>query len=666
LAQQFAWQLEKNVSNGSKAIYFKTSASFDVSGERLLGLFVDLINLLPPDIRANVTFSTYPVSLPGGTSCHLRGIYDRDKFFDTSAATQAWVDCENAKIVHPEMLPTRGSAKPQTPVLEKGKNAATTSQVRQHNGSKFSTPKVSGRGPDPNSYRNLFPPKKHGPDILVISLIVGTALILLVGAGVFFWMMQSNKKQMEDSGAAAAVENEKQIRSLETEREIAERKAEEERREQQLKELEQKQKAEKEAAERVRKQQEAENAAKEKEKAEKREAAKKREEIAKREAEDAKKKADEKKHKQIAYLDAKEFRRGYPSYAYDSSKKRSKEPFMLDDGCCVYYYSGGVVVNEPAGFKVNKNNPQFASLRWGGDLSRKLEEIPLVSNGFVLWYNPTLKIVYIDLNRRLSQSEDGETWFANSSSVDLAQKYFGSDPNFKKLWEKYRGGRTKYLIQWKLSAKCKSVKPFLTEKAEWTDVKMIAEMQKKGVKDYEDKIVSSEQKRLNLQKELDKKLLPELQELQADTNSMKKVLFAWQNESCEISKLESEIRMADKDKPQNYEKIKEEKRGEMRKHKERQESILALGTDKPDIEKGGKDKKRVYKDINDLQKRIKSKEQSVDAKQKDVKNKKKEIKDAETDVASAKQAKDEFIMKFKDDIRKVLFSLCVEGETIKE
>ena len=273
LAQQFAWQLEKNVSSGGKAIYFKTSASFDVSGERLLGLFADLINLLPSDIRAKVAFSTYPVSLPGGTSCHLRGIYDWDKFFDASAATQAWVDCENAKIVHPEMLPAQGSAKPQTPVLEKGKESAPVSKERQHNGPKFSTPKASSRGPDPNSYQNFFAPKKQGPDVLVISLIVVTVIILLVGAGVFFWMMQSNKKQMEDSGAAAAVEE--QIRNLETEREIAERKAEEERKAQQLKEFEQKQKAEKEEKERARKQQEEADAAKEKEIAEKREAAKK-------------------------------------------------------------------------------------------------------------------------------------------------------------------------------------------------------------------------------------------------------------------------------------------------------------------------------------------------------------------------------------------------------
>ena len=430
LAQQFAWQLEKNVSSGGKAIYFKTSASFDVSGERMLGLFADLINLLPPAIRAKVTFSTYPVSLPGGTSCHLRGIYDRDKFFDTSAATQAWVDCENAKIVHPEMLPTRGSAKPQTPVLEKGKNAATTSQVRQHNGSKFSTPKVSGRGPDPNSYRNLFPPKKHGPDILVISLIVGTALILLVGAGVFFWMMQSNKKQMEDSGAAAAVENEKQIRSLETEREIAERKAEEERREQQLKELEQKQKAEKEAAERVRKQQEAENAAKEKEKAEKREAAKKAEEAARREAENATKKLVETRNKQkTAFSTAKVEGKGVPPKPLTGFAK------ALDTSSefRVYYYAGMALTNEVAGYEAKKDplNRQkiIDHALWVREPQLKVS--PIKDSPVAIWMAGNK--VWFDWSQRENKRR---MWFKESTSHDLQFDCFGISEDVFETWNK--------------------------------------------------------------------------------------------------------------------------------------------------------------------------------------------------------------------------------------
>lgn len=438
LAQQFAWQLEKNVSNGSKAIYFKTSTSFDVSGERLLGLFADLINLLPPGIRANVTFSTYPVSLPGGTSCHLRGIYDRDKFFDTSAATQAWVDCENAKIVHPEMLPTQASAKPQTPVLEKVKDAATISQVRQYNGPKFSTPKVLGRGSDTNSYQDLFALKKHGLDILVISLIVGTALILLVGAGVFFWMMQSNKKQMEDSGAAAAVEE--QIKSLETEREIAERKAEEERKAQQQKEFEQRQKAERDEQERARKQQEAENTAKEKEKAEKRETAKKAEEAAKREAENATKKLIETRNKQkTAFSTAKVEGKGVPPKPQTGFAKALENPSEFR----VYYYAGMVLTNEIAGYKA-KNDPLnkrkiIDHALWVREPQHKVS--PIKDSPVAIWMAGNK--VWFDWSQRENKRR---MWFKESTSHDLQFDCFGISEDVFETWNK--AYPVTYIISW--------------------------------------------------------------------------------------------------------------------------------------------------------------------------------------------------------------------------
>lgn len=437
LARQFAWQLERNVSSGGKAIYFKTSASFDVSGERMLGLFADLINLLPSDIRAKVTFSTYPVSLPGGTSCHLRGIYDRDKLFDASAATQAWVDCENAKIVHPEMLPTQGSAKPQTPVSEKDKESAPVSQERQHNGPKFSTPKASGRGPDPNSYQNLFAPKKQGPDVLVVSLIVGTVIILLVGAGVFFWMMQSNKKQMEDSGAAAAVEE--QIRSLETEREIAERKAEEERKAQQLKEFEQKQKAEKEENERARKQQEAENAAKEKEKAEEREAARKREEIAKREVENAKKLAETRNKQKTAFSTAKVEGKGVPPKPQTGFAKALENPSEFR----VYYYAGMVLTNEIAGYKA-KNDPLnkqkiIDHTLWVREPQYKVS--PIKDSPVAIWMAGNK--VWFDWSQRENKRR---MWFKESTSHDLQFDCFGISEDVFETWNK--AYPVTYIISW--------------------------------------------------------------------------------------------------------------------------------------------------------------------------------------------------------------------------
>ena len=61
IAKGFARLLSKNMKNGGRTIYFKTSAKHDVDGLNLLGLFTDLIELLPVDERRDVTFSTYPV-----------------------------------------------------------------------------------------------------------------------------------------------------------------------------------------------------------------------------------------------------------------------------------------------------------------------------------------------------------------------------------------------------------------------------------------------------------------------------------------------------------------------------------------------------------------------------------------------------------------------------
>ncbi len=119
LAQRFAWQLEKNLKGGGKPIYFKTSAAFDQNGTKLLGLFADIIDLLPAELRTSVTFSTYPDAFPAGTNCLLRGAFDGDRNFAIASSTQPWVDCEHAKVVHPEMLPSEAAPKPKAAVSDK-------------------------------------------------------------------------------------------------------------------------------------------------------------------------------------------------------------------------------------------------------------------------------------------------------------------------------------------------------------------------------------------------------------------------------------------------------------------------------------------------------------------------------------------------------------------
>lgn len=104
-ARRFATLLANNVCGTGKSIFFKTSTSFDSDGTRLLGLFSDLINLLPEELSAQVTFSTFSACVPNGVTCHLRGVFDRDRAFEVASTLQPWVDCENRAIKHAELLP---------------------------------------------------------------------------------------------------------------------------------------------------------------------------------------------------------------------------------------------------------------------------------------------------------------------------------------------------------------------------------------------------------------------------------------------------------------------------------------------------------------------------------------------------------------------------------
>ena len=92
--------------------------------------------------------------------------------------------------------------------------------------------------------------------------------------------------------------------------------------------------------------------------------------------------------------------------------------------------------------------------------------------------------------------------------------------------------------------------------------------------------------------------------------------------------------------------------------------MLAEGSAKPT----GKTIKgiKAYANIVDLESKIKNKEVAVDAKQKEVDAKRAQIDKARRDVESANQSKQVFLEKFRDNIRKVTFTLRVEGEAIEE
>ena len=370
LAQQFAWQLEKNISGGGKPIYFKTSAVFDLTGERLLGLFADLINLLPVELRARATFSTYPAAMPNGFFCHLRGVYDSDKIFEINSSVAPWIDCENARVVHPEMLPTAGNTKlaqgSGEGVLSGGTKKATDSLDNKRTAK--SAPASIER---PRAYNGIPAPQKQGVDMFVVSMI-GCIAALLLGAGIFFyWMISDTKKQIVASvdSVVSEEEDKKETEDLnvgvnnlpqdKTTDVLPVEKKNSEQQKENREEIDATKAAEKKAREDARRLKESEK-------------------------EKQKKDADREAALKYAFLDAVKL---LPKISMD------EKSFGTNDGCRVYYYYQGVLTNTIAGMvKKSKNMP--ASLRWGDGLSKGENAFRKDGYGFAIWYNMKTKIAY--------------------------------------------------------------------------------------------------------------------------------------------------------------------------------------------------------------------------------------------------------------------------------
>ena len=421
LAQQFAWLLEKNILGGGKPIYFKTSVVFDLSGERLLGLFRDLIRLLPVEFRARVAFSTYPAAMPNGFSCHLRGVYDSDKIFEINSSVAPWIDCENARVVHPEMLPTEGNAKPAQGsgegVLSGGTKKAKDSLDNKRT-SKSAPASIEGR----RVYNGIPAPQKQGVDMFVVSMIACIAALLL-GAGIFFyWMISDTKKQIVASIDSVVSEEEvkKETEDLNvgvnnlpqdktTDVSPVEKKNSEQQKENR-EEIDAIKAAEKKAREDARRLKELEK-------------------------EKQKKDADREATLKYAFLDAVKL---LPKISMD------EKSFGTNDGCRVYYYYQGVLTNTIAGMvKKSKNMP--ASLRWGDGLSKGENAFRKDGYGFVIWYNMKTKIAYWEF---LENKKTKGCWFENESVVNLGKKFFGVDDKVKELWERLYKGEPVYVISW--------------------------------------------------------------------------------------------------------------------------------------------------------------------------------------------------------------------------
>lgn len=432
MAQRVAWQLEKNIAVGGKTIYFKTSSAWDASGERLLGLFSEVIDLLPVGTRSKVTFSTYPVSLPGGTGCNLRGVYDRDKVFDAASATQAWVDCENGKIVNLEMLPSVQAEEPKS-CTPKPLSSVNLAGASGRPGFQPST-SISRGGPSSprqNAYQSFLQPQKKGPVPVVVGIFIATVVLAV---GLFFIKIQSNKKQKPESGA-----EEQEIKNLESEREQpaqcekgraeSPRKAETERiasEERKRQEAAAKEKARREADE-AQKKQEKENAAKAAEAA------------ARREAAQAKKDAESRQKARTAFMTADLAGRGGPPKPKTGLARALDKPLEIK----VFYYKGMSLTNETAGFKpitdpVNRKKITDYAL-WVGE--PKLKTASIAGSPVVIWVSEDKS--WYDW----SQHETKRTqWFKGHDSHDLQLDCFGVSEEVYSAWNSKKP--VTYIVSW--------------------------------------------------------------------------------------------------------------------------------------------------------------------------------------------------------------------------
>ena len=577
-AQQIAWQLERNISEGGKSIYFKTSVEWDVTGEKLLGLFYEVINLLPTAIRSKVTFSTYPVSLPGGISCNLRGVYDRDRLFDAASVSQTWVDCERGQVVHAELLPQRGmGASREGTNITSASMVADVNETWRSNDSRLGVRRASSGTGDKNSYRNLILPQKKGPDMFIIGFVIAGLFVLLAAGLLFYSMIKSNNNYSEaiedDITANEEVQNEKSekaevvsdnkdelnnqgensglAQSIDSDEDVPGKKVAT---------------SSKNWHEKKGKDVEKERALGELKKIE----------------QEKRKAAEAQAQLNIAYLDAVKISIGKPTMF-----KESKD-FTKENGCRVYYYDdNGIITNQPADVVYNRAL-NTSVLKWGQGKSEK--DLPIRDYGFFVWYNPKLKHAYID--KQSIKNRMGEKLFSKDAkgSIHLESKVFGPDKNFAKLWAKFQANaKVRYKVVW---SGLQTNGWFFIEAAELkrsdaeNKIKMVIKsIGERKIKNLESQKTEEEKKLATVQKKIE----PHEQRCK----QLQAIKKAYDDETEKIKKINGELNSGKADK-NRQEELKKEKNDCDCKRKR----ILAQGSPNPNDEP--KKGLPIYDGIKDL------------------------------------------------------------------
>ncbi len=424
IARGFARQLATNMSGAGRTIYFKTSTAFDADGTKLLALFADLIDLLPVAERGKVAFSTYPVALPQGTTCHLRGVYDRDRIFDAAAATQAWVDCEKGIVHNATMLPAEGMETPKAAaaLVSKASSPTLARTPVQRAQPSFNERVVPRRS-------DLILPQKDGTKTLFVGTIVASFIVVVALAGAVFWYCKEQRHTAE-----------------------IKRKAEQE-----LERIEEQKHNEEEAE--AKRRQEEERQAKEAEARDGKKTnmpkdGKKGENDGAKKAEDDIAAAKNSESKNMAKAKAKtvsvERERG-TSFSKTlceissckilstgttiKAKYKNEEKAMTNGTLCVFWYDDDgkkKLTNAPAGFSMKK---QVAAKIETPIFTPDLQELAKKNKGaFLIWLDVREKIAYWDWSPL--ENQESEAWFAKEDEINLEELCFGKDKEVRNLFSR--------------------------------------------------------------------------------------------------------------------------------------------------------------------------------------------------------------------------------------
>ena len=228
-AQQIANYLIENINIGFKPIYFKTSVSWDVSGEKLLSLYSEIIELLPLSLKSKITFSTYSVAIPDGIVCHFKGIYDNDKVFEAISHNQFWVDCVNGQILNYDLLPKMNKS------YENIKKITETDfqKINNYNNEVISKSQKQPKEITNNKaiekksdYKSLIEENKNKPDVFVITIITIAIFVVLFVLLAFGYEFLKNKENIEEykteDTKELPIENNKEEQSIKEEKSIKE------------------------------------------------------------------------------------------------------------------------------------------------------------------------------------------------------------------------------------------------------------------------------------------------------------------------------------------------------------------------------------------------------------------------------------------------------------